>query len=253
VVPCTLLVSVTDTGIGMLQEEQSRIFNRFSQANSRTSKEYGGSGLGLSISKKLAKLMNGFVSVTSAVGEGSTFSFGVQCGRIIHTSTTTTTTTSAPTTPTTITTTTTIGSPSSAMTTAPGYPLVCLREVDSKRVLIVEDNAMNQTLLARLFTLKGFKVDLAGNGQEGLDTYTTNMREYSCVMMDIQMPVMGGMQCTKFIRLLEAKHGIKPVPIIGLSGNARDEHRKSALDAGMNEYITKPVHKQDLFTMLGIN
>jgi hypothetical protein len=96
------------------------------------------------ISKKLAKLMNGFVSVTSAVGEGSTFSFGVQCGSITHPSTTTTTTT-APTTPTTITTT-----PPMTMTTT-----LFLRDTDNKRVLIVEDNAMNQTLLARLFTLKG--------------------------------------------------------------------------------------------------
>jgi len=229
---CYLKVKIEDSGIGMTEEEQARIFTRFSQANNRTSKEYGGSGLGLAICKILAKQMGGYLYVESQKGAGSTFYLSVHCKY-----------------------------PSGASknlqkTRSPGLPLTETRRVSlgpETTILVVEDNTMNQLLLNRILKIKGYKVVLANNGLEGFETYQTYAQQtspFQYILMDIQMPVMDGLESTIRIRNFEKQQKLTPSIIIGLSGNARDEYKEQALTAGMNHYITKPYHKEILFSLL---
>eukprot|EP00026_Physarum_polycephalum_P000093 Phypoly_transcript_00093.p1 GENE.Phypoly_transcript_00093~~Phypoly_transcript_00093.p1 ORF type:complete len:2228 (+),score=422.82 Phypoly_transcript_00093:105-6788(+) len=233
---CFLKVKIEDTGIGMTEDEQARIFTRFSQANNRTSKEYGGSGLGLAICKILAKQMGGYLYVESKKGEGSTFHLSVHCKRpsnLIRTS-----------------------SGKLKPPTLPGNepPKRRLSDENSEiGILVVEDNTMNQLLLNRILKIKGYKVHMANNGLEGFETYKTRALQnipFHYILMDIQMPVMDGLESTIRIRNFEKEHESRPATIIGLSGNARDEYKEQALTAGMNYYITKPYHKEILFSLL---
>ena len=238
-----LEVSVHDTGPGMTEEERNRIFNRFSQANKSVSQQYGGSGLGLTISKKLVELMGGKISCQSEPGKGSTFLFTVLC----H--------------------------PISKDEDLNSYLLsknLSFEEFDSvnaspelndqrtqnitkeeqaeeekkKRVvLIVEDNVINQKILKRHLETEGHQYLLAENGLVAVETVQQN--EVDLILMDIEMPVMSGLEATKLIREWESQQGrTNQVPIIALSGNAREEQISSAMKIGLNDYITKPYERE---------
>lgn len=121
------------------------------------------------------------------------------------------------------------------------------------RVLIVEDNIVNQSVLTRVLKLRGYEVEVANNGQEALDKFIEKGKEgkgFGFVLMDMMMPVMDGVTSSNLIRKHEAEAGWPRCKIFGLSGNARDEYRQTALNAGMDEYITKPYHKDVLYRLL---
>ncbi|ORX86567.1 hypothetical protein K493DRAFT_411315 [Basidiobolus meristosporus CBS 931.73] len=302
-----IAVAIKDSGVGMTIEEQANLFQRFAQANPRTYAEFGGSGLGLFISKRLVELHDGKITVRSKKGDGTTFTFYLKCDRVDG-----------------------IGeeiseehviaesdpNPLEFMYTEPHKPPVDnlsnsqgkdqpkKRPTVSKRktkfskvkdqkivyakeklqssvwaqsgdiqtcptprlernrkvisselpttlsnsVLVVEDNLINQRVLKRQLELAGFSVGVAKHGAEALEV----MRkvEYHLILMDLEMPVMGGLECTQRIREIEKSTGEQHVPIIGVSGNAREEYRRLALASGMTDYVIKPYDKQALIDLI---
>eukprot|EP01114_Cavostelium_apophysatum_P014679 TRINITY_DN3865_c0_g1_i1.p1 TRINITY_DN3865_c0_g1~~TRINITY_DN3865_c0_g1_i1.p1 ORF type:complete len:760 (+),score=192.26 TRINITY_DN3865_c0_g1_i1:237-2516(+) len=224
-----VIVSVHDTGIGISKEQQNRIFDRFSQASRKTSLDYGGSGLGLSIAKNLVSLMGGNLSVESERFKGSTFTFSAICGiptdkeiRTFH------------------------------ALQHKRKQILNSNATPTRRILIVEDNAINQKVIERFVTSMGHIVVLAENGQAAMDIIeksSNGIEDFDLVFMDIMMPVMDGIEATKRIRKLETK-SVKKIPIIGLSGNARREQIKEAYDNGFSDYITKPYDRSVVLNMI---
>jgi len=206
--------SVSDTGIGIPPEKQALLFEAFSQADSSTTREYGGSGLGLSIVRSLAAAMGGSVGLESRPGEGSRFWFRV---------------------------------PLKALEAAPPTDGQASGELARTkvplagcRVLVVEDNATNRHVLESLLQRLACPVETAVNGQEALDWIVAG-EPVDLVLMDVQMPVMDGLEAAWRIRRWEQSNGQPPVPIIALTAGAYDEDRQRCLAAGMNDYLAKPV------------
>ncbi|TPX54596.1 hypothetical protein PhCBS80983_g05864 [Powellomyces hirtus] len=236
-----LCVDVRDTGIGMSQEVQEKLFQRFSQATIRTYREYGGSGLGLHLSKQMVQVMGGDIGVESDLGKGTKISFYVRVER------------KAPTVrledPVTL-------EPQSPIRRTPddgNSGAQISKQIDEKSiaVLVVEDNLINQRVLRRQLDLAGFVTLVANNGEEALQTIRkSNPVDIDVILMDIEMPVMDGTEATLQIRDRESRLGIDAVPIVGLSGNAREEHRERALQCGMTDYITKPCQPNVLYSLI---
>ncbi len=202
--------SVRDTGIGIARDKQSLIFEAFSQADGSTTRRYGGTGLGLTISARLLALMNGRLRVESAEGEGSTFHFTARVGI-----------------PAVLT---------AAATARSAAPLVADRH--PLRVLLVEDNPVNQKV-ARGFLLKiGHHVQVAANGREALEALDAG--HFDLLFMDMQMPVMGGLDAIAAIRGREHAGG-GHVPIIALTAHAIEGDREQFLAAGADGYVSKPI------------
>jgi two-component system, sensor histidine kinase and response regulator len=216
--------SVTDTGIGLTPEQQELLFQSFQQADSSITRKYGGTGLGLAISKNLAQLMGGEVGVESRVGEGSTFWFTVRAGVVRHT-----------------------GLTVPAGLTSLGEPLdmVLPAAPGGTRVLLVEDNEINQLVAQEILRDAGYVVEVAENGQIAVDM--VRQRDWDVVLMDMQMPVMDGLQATACIRKLVNRTGL---PIIAMTANAMQRDRDRCLAAGMNDFVTKPVDPEELFKIL---
>jgi len=211
--------SVNDTGIGISEEAQKQLFNPFSQADSSTSRQFGGTGLGLSICKKLVELMGGAIDLKSSEGHGSTFTFSLP----LH----------------------------SPLPKAQYYSGK-LDKIDISnlslakyRLLLVEDNPLNQHVATAILETKQGVVDIANNGLEAIKMLSD--KRYDLVLMDIQMPQMDGLKATKVIR---NELGFLDLPIIGLSANAHEEDAKKAINVGMDNYITKPIDADALFKMI---
>jgi signal transduction histidine kinase/ligand-binding sensor domain-containing protein/CheY-like chemotaxis protein len=216
-----LHLAVTDTGIGISAEKQRSIFEAFSQADNSITRQYGGTGLGLTISSRLVGLMGGQLSVESVIGQGSTFSFTT---RLRHQST---------------------SSKSRALVTLPG-PIA--RAADRPlRVLLAEDNPVNQVLAIRLLEKRGHSVAVAGNGREALDA--TEQRVFDVVLMDMEMPEMSGLEATAAIRRREQRTG-GHVPIIAMTAHAMMGDRERCLAVGMDAYVSKPVRADELYAAL---
>jgi predicted ATPase/signal transduction histidine kinase/DNA-binding NarL/FixJ family response regulator/tRNA A-37 threonylcarbamoyl transferase component Bud32 len=213
-------VQVKDTGIGISKQEINQLFQPFNQANLKIASEYGGTGLGLVISQKLVAMMGGKLNVTSEKGRGSRFQFTIL----------------AP----------TASQPKldTKRRCSPTSPSAVTRP---KHILIVEDNTINQKILANYLRRAEHHYQIAKHGLEALTTYKKAVEEpFDIVFMDIEMPVMDGLEATRQIRLYEKQENLPAVTIIGLSGNARKEQIQIAMQAGMDDYITKPFHKDDL-------
>ena len=218
-----LRLAVEDTGIGIPEDKLEQIFEKFTQAHNSIPEQYGGTGLGLAISHQLVELMEGTIGVTSRMGEGSTFRFDLR------------------------------------LPISPAEPAVApagtgsgenvrpsrTRPV-SARVLVVEDNVFNQRVAAEMLRKLGCRVDVAANGREAVDMIQTF--PYDLVFMDCQMPEMDGYEATAEIRLLEPQ--IKHVPIIAMTANAMQGDRERCLDAGMDDYVSKPVRMDYLTGVL---
>ena len=200
--------SVVDTGIGIDAEQASRLFDSFEQAESSTTRRYGGTGLGLTICKRLVEVMGGDISVSSEVDSGSAFTFDVWCG-IPEADTVQIDTSSA-------------SRPNAS---------VILRD---KRVLVAEDNPINQQLALEFLQRAGASVDIAETGRQAVAAATEN--QYDVILMDIHMPQLDGLEATATIR----SQGIG-IPIIAVSADALTERKAAALDAGCNGYVTKPI------------
>ena len=210
---------VTDTGIGIPPEKHHSIFEAFTQADNSTTRTYGGTGLGLTISNRLTRLMGGEISMTSTVGEGSTFEFTVplQVGRPLEEKT--------------------LHAEVAAQAVQPAA-------IDRLRVLLVEDHPINQKLAINLIERAGHHVTLANNGEEGLNA--AMQQPFDLVFMDMQMPVMDGLEATRAIRAFEASHDKKRVPIVAMTANAMPSDRQACEDAGMDGFLSKPFKAETL-------
>ncbi|MEM8831201.1 MAG: chemotaxis protein CheB [Cyanobacteria bacterium P01_G01_bin.19] len=205
---------VEDTGIGIAESQQEKLFQPFIQGDDSTTRRYGGTGLGLTISRRLVKLMDGTIGVESVVGQGSTFWFTLplEIAAItedISRSEFTTTTSEA------------------VSVNSPRLP----------KILLVEDYPDSRDLLLFMLESRGYQTDSVNNGREALDRLT--QQQYDLILMDCQMPELDGYQATQIIRDREgeARHTI----IIGLTAHAMKGDRQKCLDAGMDDYLSKPI------------
>jgi CheY-like chemotaxis protein len=215
-----LLFKVTDTGIGISEEGKLKLFQAFSQTDVSTARKFGGTGLGLTISKRLVELMNGEIGVDSEEGKGSTFWFTAVFGN---------------------------PKPSEKQAgVAPEQGEILAR---SLKVLLVEDNPINQRVALINLTKLGHQVDIADNGQIAIEQATT--KQYDIVLMDIQMPIKDGVEATREIRAWEAETGeSNPLPIIAMTANAVKGEMEGFIDVGMNGYISKPFKISELENVL---
>jgi CheY-like chemotaxis protein/HPt (histidine-containing phosphotransfer) domain-containing protein len=204
----TLALSVSDTGIGMSAEQQDRLFKPFSQADNSTTRRYGGTGLGLSIVRRLAELMGGTATVESAVGQGSTFTVTVRVRRGD-------------------------GAAPAEKAESPPLPTVGLR------VLAVDDSDINLEVLMGQFGFLGIALDTAANGIEALRLWRE--RRHALVLTDIHMPDMDGFELTRQMRAEEEAQGHARTPIVALTANALKGEAERCLEAGMDDYVTKPL------------
>jgi CheY-like chemotaxis protein len=215
-----LAFSVSDTGIGISPEDQERIFLAFTQADASTTRNYGGSGLGLTIARKFVELMDGQIWVESQANKGSTFHFAI-CLKIPK------------------------GKAAAKTDTAKFPSSGAARR--ALRVLLAEDTPTNQKLAEYLLTKRGHIVDIAPDGRKAINLL--EQRDYDVVLMDVQMPVMDGFQATTAIRSMTdpVKAGL---PIIALTAHALREDAERCLAAGMDAYVTKPIQADELIELV---
>lgn len=202
---------VEDSGIGIATEKLPLLFNSFTQADSSTSRQYGGTGLGLAICRQLVELMQGRISVSSALNQGSLFRFSV----LLRTS---------------------------ALREAPAAQdaLTDIR-FDGAQALVVEDNSINQLVISGFLQKLGIRVRLAGSGLEALDILRARQQSFDVIFMDCEMPGMDGFEATRQLRQWERQQGVKSHVVIALTAHALPEHRTLCLAAGMDDYLSKPL------------
>ncbi len=227
-----LRFSVSDTGIGLSPAQQAKLFEPFSQGDSSITRQYGGSGLGLSISRSLCRLMGGELSLSSEVGKGSQFYFSLPfCPQAPETET------ALP-----------VQGHHDSWLEVDHNPLTCnqlLDPVRGARILVVEDHPINQQVARELLISQGFEVSLASNGQECLAQL--EQRPFDLVLMDLQMPILDGYST---VRKLREQPMLLELPIVALTADAVGSVREQVLAAGMNDYISKPIHLTKLFKTL---
>ena len=209
---------VADTGIGIASEAQGRLFQPFSQADTSTTRRYGGTGLGLVICRLLTEAMGGAIGVQSEPGRGSTFWFTVAVKGGDHV-------------------------PPAAAARARPAESTAAGVARSLCILVAEDNAVNQRVAVRMLEKAGHRVDLVSNGREAVEAL--GRKPYDLVLMDCLMPQMDGFEATRAIRAAEVGT-VRHVPIVALTANAMQRDREECLAAGMDDYLTKPFTKQAL-------
>ncbi len=217
-----LIFSISDTGIGISPEKQAALFQRYMQADASTSRNYGGTGLGLSICKSLVELMGGSIGIRSEEGKGSTFFFELPC-RVQEN--------------------VVAKKPEAAAPSAPADVLPGA----GLNLLVAEDNEHNQLLIELLLKRQGAQVTLVGNGAEALNAIKTGA--FDLVLMDLEMPVMGGFEAVAELRRREGGSG-KRMPVIALSAHAAEEQRDNCIAAGMDDFLTKPMDIKALQALL---
>ncbi|WP_310441315.1 ATP-binding protein [Sulfurimonas sp.] len=210
-----LRFKVRDTGIGLSDEEQNKLFKSFSQADGSTTRKYGGTGLGLAISKELAELMGGKIWVESKEGVGSSFIFEIELMEI----------------------------KSDILETDDEIRQFNRNILHLNKILVVEDNLTNQLVLLGLLEDSVKEIDIAKNGKEAVEMFEKG--KYDLILMDLQMPVMDGYEATTIIRKVD-----KDIPIIALTANAMKEEIEKTEAVGMNEHLVKPIDIEKLFTTL---
>jgi signal transduction histidine kinase/ActR/RegA family two-component response regulator len=212
----SLLFTVRDTGIGLDAEQQKWIFESFRQADESTTRKYGGSGLGLAISASIVRLMHGDIWVESEPDHGSTFCFTARLP--------------------------VAAAPKSLPPAKPA--LNRNQDPNGLKILVVEDNEVNQRVAVRLLAKWGYETDLAVNGVQAVDASEKN--RYGLILMDVQMPEMDGLEATSKIRAREAVQSAKRIPIIAMTAYAMNGDREQCLSAGMDAYISKPIEPDQL-------
>ncbi len=208
--------SVRDTGIGLNEAQRAALFQSFQQADASITRKYGGTGLGLVISKRLAELMHGEVGVESMPGVGSTFWFTARLG---------------------------ISQGPAQIRTLSAQP--DLSRIAGARVLLVEDSELIREVVSKLLQEAGLEVELAANGASALEK--VRHASYDLVLMDMQMPVMDGLTATREIRKLPS---LEVLPIVAITANVMTGDRERCLAAGMNDHLAKPIDRQLLLASL---
>jgi len=220
---CKIQFEVADTGIGIAPNKLAQIFESFKQADSSVTRRFGGTGLGLTISKQLTEMQGGQITVESEEGKGSVFRFCIVYEK---------------------------GRPVDLVVKQSGQAPdmnSTMHKLKGKKVLLVEDNDINRIYAKNIITKQGCQVDEAENGLIALQKIKKN--HYDVVLMDMQMPMMGGIEASKSIRTqFEAPKS--EVPIVALTANAIEGDKQKCLDAGMNAYISKPFEPNELYKIL---
>jgi TMAO reductase system sensor TorS len=201
-------VEVRDTGIGISPEAQGQLFQAFTQADSSTTRRFGGTGLGLAITRQIVELMGGQIQVTSATDIGSTFWFELPLRE-------------------------------SDVLPDDTYEDLAKTFRCHANILVVEDNMVNQLVARKQLERYGARVTVAANGLEAVEAI--GRERYDLVFMDCQMPEMDGFEATRAIRRAEGEDPANPLPIVALTANAFSGDEKRCRDAGMNEFLTKPL------------
>ncbi|HZX30453.1 MAG TPA: ATP-binding protein [Rhodocyclaceae bacterium] len=212
--------AVADTGIGIPEDKRSLLFQPFSQVDGSDTRQFGGSGLGLSIVSNLARLMEGEVGVDSEEGKGSRFWFRVLAG---------------------------VQPAAEAQPTVPAADFAA--GLAGRRVLLVEDNGINRVVIKTMLEKQGMGVSSADDGQAALDLLAGGLRP-DLILMDCQMPVMDGFEATVRIRGWEQALGLPRLPIVALTAGAFEDDRHRCLEAGMDDYLAKPVNLPELLSTL---
>lgn len=217
---------ITDNGIGMDSEFAAKIFEPFARASDSRTSEIEGTGLGMTIALNIARMMNGTIDVQSTLGEGSSFKATVYLHphQQIH----------------------------SSKASAPAAGIDRLQEIAcrGKQVLLVEDNELNLEIAVELLKYAGLEITIAKNGLEGLDKFkAAPPGTYTLILMDIQMPVMNGLEAAKAIRALPVKDA-QTIPIVAMTANAFPEDIAATLQAGMNEHLSKPIDLEQFHSIL---
>lgn len=222
-----LKITVTDTGIGMDEQMMGRLFERFYQVESGTNRRFGGAGLGLEISRTLARMMDGDLTVTSALGKGSVFTLllPLPMGKAPADS-------GQPPTP----------SPSLESVSTHSAPPKHLTPVATRRILVAEDHPVNRKVMAALLGKLNVQVTFCENGQQAVEAVSAE--PFDLVFMDIHMPVMDGLAATRSIRQSGKDH--QSLPIIALTADVMNDAHEKAMQAGVNEFLTKPIRLPEL-------
>jgi len=215
-----LLFEIEDTGIGMSKEQIEKLFKPFAQADSSTTRKYGGTGLGLVITKKIINAMDGDIKLSSKEGDGSRFYFDILLKLL----------------------------PSNKIPST-----ISDRDMGTEsekglfgiRILLIEDNEINQEVATKMLQKAGAKVVCANNGKEGVDLFLANQNGIDVILMDLQMPIMSGFEATKKIRERD-----KNIPIIALSAAAMIEDKQKANEAGMDDHLSKPIDSNELYNTI---
>ncbi len=213
---CKVYLEIRDSGIGISEEEQKWIFERFTQAKSSTTREYGGSGLGLTIVKSILELMDSHIEVNSIPGEGSKFYFEID-----------------------------LPLSNQAVRNKNHFYQADLVSLSDQNItiLLVEDNKVNQVVAEKFLTKWGIKVEIAENGKEAVAL--VRKKSFDLILMDLQMPIMDGYLATKKIRSMN-----KDLPILALTSSTQMSEKKRALEEGMNDYLIKPLTPSHLYSKI---
>jgi signal transduction histidine kinase/DNA-binding NarL/FixJ family response regulator len=209
---------VSDTGIGLTQVEQNKLFQPFSQADSSTTRKYGGTGLGLTISKQLIELMDGTIWIESEKDKGSDFIFELKLPK---------------------------GDLNNIELVQDEKNTFDISLLKDGKILLVEDNKINQEIILGLLENTNIQIQIANNGKEAIEIFTQNISQYDLILMDLQMPIMDGFEATKIIRTLHST-----IPIIALSANVMKEDIQKTKQALMNEHLSKPIDVIQFFKLL---
>ena len=216
-----MIFEITDTGIGLDSAEIDKLFRSFSQADLTTTRKYGGTGLGLTICKEIAHLMDGDVTVESEKNRGSRFIIEVRLPK---------------------------GDIENIKYIEEENLKnleIKMKEIKNAHILLVEDNTINQEIITVLLKPYDIYIEIAADGEEGLSLYQNNPNKYDLILMDTQMPVMDGYELTRIIR-----ESNKYIPIVSLSANAMQSDIEKTISAGMNEHLSKPIELDKLFGVL---
>ena len=212
---------IKDTGRGLSKEEQKDVFKAFRQADGTSSRQHEGTGLGLTISKQLVEMMNGKIWVESKAGKGSTFSFEIELKELVDK----------------------YDTQRVKKETLNSNPSEEINLLAGKRILVAEDNLINQEIILGLLENSDIIIDIAQNGEEAITLHENN--SYSLILMDIQMPILDGYEAAKTIRKKDKK-----IPIIAVTASAMKEDVEKTMESGMNDHLNKPIDVKKLYQIL---